>query len=370
MNNNDLIFKIINERVREAFIANNYDFSHFKITYDIAKLILSLKLEHPVYHDIDYVSLDETMSILEAFLKDISPELLDTFLNILGNGEVHFKSAQDNQEKKQFIKDNYDRLSEDVIRQYKLESEDVKSKLDCVGNLRIVLHGTLDDLFIIAHEMLHKIFFQILGNAVTYDNVNFLVEIASTTIEVMLADYLIDNDLYRSAALKHKYNTIKLLETYIYRYFVEFTIIEVYGKEGVVTPDNLRKYIMSFEEPYRALIYGNIDKVLSYVAADGFNFWYYNRYIIAVFVSYYLKDIFKRDINTMFRLGTNIYGNNLSESLSSCGIDFMRLTNVFGRSFRNEKYKKNDAKFNEIFKTMKDDCQNCVNALNDLDIKR
>lgn len=370
MSNTDLIFKIINERIKEAFIANNYDFSHFKITYDIAKLILSLKNEHPVYHDIDYVSLDETMGILESFLKYISPELLDTFLNVLGNGEVHFKSAQDNQEKMQFIKDNYGKISEDIIRQYKLDSKDVKSKLDSVGNLRITLHGTLDDVFLIVHEMLHKIFFQKLGNIDTYDNVNFLVEIASTTIEVMLADYLIDNDIHKTAALKHKYNTIKLLEPFIYRYFMEMALIEVYDKEGVITPESLRKYIMTMDEPYISLVYGEMDKVISYVACDGVNFWYYNRYIIAVFVSYYLKDKFKSDINSMFKLGTNIYGNNLSEALSSCGIDFMSLTNVFLRLLGNDKYKKNDAKIEEIFRAMEEACQNCVNALSDLGIKR
>jgi len=366
---NDCLYSLLNSRILSILRLNNYDISHYRVTSEIAKLILKLGIDKPLYSDIESIDVLDIDAILEDFFRSISDELLDNYLNVRRETYARFISIKDNNEKTKFVEENFYALSIAVRKRYMEDALRTSSYMDKHGDLTIVLDGTINDLFTISHEYMHKIFYQKIGEPDTYNNINFLVEIASSVIELILADYLIEHDLYKSSAFKHKYNSFIFLVSTIYKYLFEMMLIEIYIKNGEVTEKNLNEYILSLEEPYKSKFLEMMNDRLALIARDRINIDYYNRYIIAVFVSYYLKDEFK-DVNAMFKLGTNIYKNNFVQALKASKIDFIQMTNIFSRLFGNNKYEKNENKIEEIYQVLVREYDKCVKALDGIDIVR
>ena len=100
---NDWLQSLLNSRILSILRLNNYDISHYRVTSEIAKLILKLGIDKPLYSDIESIDVLDIDAILEDFFRSISDELLDNYLNVRRETYARFISIKDNNEKTKFV---------------------------------------------------------------------------------------------------------------------------------------------------------------------------------------------------------------------------------------------------------------------------
>ena len=313
--------------------------------------------------DYSYLSYQDSEKLVEEFLKEVCPELLDNYQNILSfSDKVMFISVRGENEK---IDENIKRIKkrhdegkmpdgwfEKVLDYHNLRKLDGDDS--CVlknGNVPIYLKGNIEDAFVILHEMMHALFFQRFPYEDMPLNHEFLVEVNSITTELLFADYLANKGILKEEAQKFILNRFLATLDNAYLSSFHYMLMDIVKDNGYVNDELINQYIDRCDDLEKIEFRKMKDDLLSYIFSNGFIFITSNRYIIALFMASYLKEemIATGDFSPLFKIGEGIYKDDLHQSLKSASLDFFDVY-TFRKLLRK---KEQMIETNELYEEMK-----------------
>lgn len=285
-------------------------FEIYKITEKVAKKMLLVNSQTGSSTEFKHIDLSQTEAIFHSFLNSFGQEYASYYLNILSfdANRVRFVSEQG--------------------------ENNISSNLDEDGTTTIVLDGTIKDLFKIVHELTHCVYFQNFPVKERPNNFDFLIEVNSITMELLLYEYLVQNDLYSQEACKFMNNRFVLFETYNGCFLFEMLLFRIVEKHKTLSKRLLNKYIDQADDelkPYFRYYRDNLKDIITY----GFSFTTLNRYISAILFACYLKKRIiedKSQVSLLFQIGKSIYSDDLYSALNDSNINYLEIEikKIFG----------------------------------------
>ena len=302
-------------------------FEIYKITEKIAKNMLFVNPELGRSIEFETIGFSQTEAMFQSFLNSLGKEFASDYLNILrfDANRVHFVSEQ--------------------------SENDASSKVEEDGTTTIVLDGTIKDLFKMVHELTHCIYYQNFPVNKRPNNFDFLVEVNSITMELLLYEFLIQNGYYTPDVCKFMNDRFRLFESYNGCFLFEMMLSRIVEKHKTLSKKLLNKYIDQAEDelkPYFRYYRDNLKDIITY----GFSFPTLNRYISAILFACHLKKQIIEDrgqISLLFRIGKDIYSDDLYDALNSGTINYLEkeIKKMFG-FFTKECFVINDEKTQEL----------------------
>lgn len=291
----------------------------------------------------DEVTSSEIDKIIKDFFSGLSPELYANYLNIESFDREHltYVSKNGEQENLDFLIERLKKcrengeISEKVYQDlenyhtsaFKVKTED--SGLTSDGQVKMVVFDTTEDIFVCIHEMMHKIFWQNLDISDRGFAHEYLIEVNSITLELLLHDYLNLNNIHVEDAKRYKLNRFTGVLEMSYLFKFEGLLLLILENEGVITSKNIDKYISSCSEKERQEFEQYKLTYLEMIEKDGFQTFMLARYIFGLFGACYIKNKLKENkenVNLLYLIGKNIYESDPEDALKNCGLDFFTTT--------------------------------------------
>jgi hypothetical protein len=307
-------------------------------TTKLARLIVSSSQEFANPSDFPIegkISYNDSIKIATDFFKSIDPSLEASFQSILRNdaSSVHFIVDASSQQ---------------------------ESSINESGEIKIYLTGTTKDIFTIVHLFSHKFFHEKTLN--DPDSLNFTSEVPSFTMENLLKDYLVEQNINPQDA--YNYISQRISSTYhlAQQFLFESVVLSVYSKNLFISKDLIKTEIAeetnaNLKEYYEA----NGESELNRLNYDGLSMPIIERDIIAILASSYLKKDFS--LQKLIILGQSIYGTDPVNSLEKCDLNyFMRVTKKICHIFKTTQITENTDKILELCAIYLNECSNVLKA--------
>lgn len=213
-----------------------------------------------------------------------------------------------------------------------------RSGLQRDGSVIIDYSEILYDMYLIAHEITHKISFQKDNNS----KINGLLsEVPSVSMELLLEDYLLNNTKYsKDDILVNRSNKLYDLYDNAIKYMYEYIVLDVNDRKGYVSKDVVEDYILREYSDISDKLLKEKYETLNYLKQyNKLKFYKRQRYILGtLFAINMSKD--SNDYSELFNL-ISILGNtdiNIKE-------DGEKLDSLNLRRIKDQIYIKNDLDF-------------------------
>lgn len=292
---------------------------------------------------IDHVPADNIDKIIRDFFSFYSPEIYENILNIqsFDIDSLIYISKSGEQENLDYLIKRLKKLREagkiskkayhDLENYHRSEFE-VKTEESGItpdGKVKIVMTGTTEDIFIRIHEMTHKVFWQSVDANDRKIAHEYLIEVNSIILELLLHDYLIQNDVHVEDADRYKTNRFTSTLEMAYLFKFESLLLEILENEGEITSLNIDQYISKCGNEERQEFREYKLTFLQMIEKSGFQMIMSGRYIFGLFAACYIKkkiDDNKENSNLIYKIGKNIYESDVEEALKKCGLDFFTIS--------------------------------------------
>lgn len=291
---------------------------------------------------IDRVPVANIDIIIKDFFSFYSPEIYENILNIksFDRDSLIYISKSGEQENLDFLIKRLKKLREagkiskkayhdlENYHRAEFEAKTEESGLTPDGKAKIVMTGTTEDIFIRIHEMMHKVFWQSVNASDRKIAHEYLIEVNSLILELLLHDYLIQNDVHALDADRYKTNRFTSTLEMAYLFKFESLLLEILENEGEITSLNIDQYISRCGNEERQEFREYKFTFLQIIEKSGFQIIMPGRYIFGLFAACYIKkkiDDNKKNINLLYLIGKNIYECDVEEALKKCGLDFFTI---------------------------------------------
>lgn len=291
------------DQIIENFIKNNdYYIQTLPIVVEYSKKVFQ---ENEIFHNNDWsrkFSLNESINIIYTFLETIDKNLANQFLNTINSKDT------DNKPYVNFLS--------------KSEYPNGEDRVDSDGRVYIYYENTPNDIFIILHELLHKMNECMItdNHYDIYDSItrNYLSETVSILGEMMIGNYLLECGLITENDFNKRKNK-RIIDTKgnARDIIVENELINLKLKKGQITFQNLIDVLKQYDKSsieYKILEdeKNDLRRIKSILRNKKLNLKRSERYVIAkVLVNEFLKrDTLTEDFiklhNTVGNVDTSI----------------------------------------------------------------
>lgn len=329
-----------------------------------------LAVKHLEADDV-FSSLDisESEKIVEEFFEFISPELANNYLNFRTFDAEHIKYVSKSdileREKTKALEARKQYEAGEITKEhlelleayYHVESieADFGANVDKNGVINICVQDTAEDMFRIVHEFTHKLFHENCRNLENMpQNHDFLVETASITMEMLLEDYLMNNDKLKDDAIKFKRKRLLDTKDGSYRFLFEMMLLDIVKSQGFINDDLLDLYIDLIDnEDIKQNFKNKKDTYINSIFEEkGLILASSNSYILGTIIGVYLKNIISLDhknLDVLFSIGRGTYEEDIYEVLKRNGLDyFTRDIKMLYGLFQKAEFTSNPEKLNML----------------------
>lgn len=205
----------------------NLELAYLKETVKLAWIIIDNTPDIVKKSFKEYVSLNDSINIVGDFLYNLNDNYSSIYFNILQS------------------KNDYDGKEEQNVEFVPFEKNDL-SEVRSDGKVIISYQNNINDIYTITHEITHKFSQQKYQNSTIK---SFLGETSTITMEFLMEDYLLNNTSYnKEEIITRKQN--RFVDTYSDASAVlfEYTLLELYKKNGNITKDELLNYLNSLSK--------------------------------------------------------------------------------------------------------------------------
>ena len=224
----------------------------------------------------EYIDVIKSFEIARNFLKTLDPELLNIFDNLVKDKERFF------------IHINKD-----------------ESSSACFNGIVILnLKNTINDVYSIIHEFIHKLYLPI-NTKINSKETSILSELPSLYTELLLNDYIIANyPEYKSDCLKRmndRFNNITTVATMSYFHIL---ILELIIENKELNPDTLMEKVLGIEdEKIKNKIMKKFESFyVEQTYQSGIDFMMTFSYVFGIISSAYIKNNSKNDVETLRKI--------------------------------------------------------------------
>ncbi len=221
----DKLNKILKRTVEDK--NKGIELASLKETVKLAKIIIDNTPDIVKVSFKEYVSLNDSINIVGDFLYNLNDNYSSMYFNILQEKNI------------------YNGKEEPSVEFLPFEGNDL-SEVRSDGKVIISYQNNINDIYTIAHEITHKF------SQPKYQNStikSFLGETSTIAMEFLMEDYLLNNTLYSKEEIKTRKQN-RFVDTYFDASAVlfEYTLLELYKKNGNITKDSLLDYLNSLDK--------------------------------------------------------------------------------------------------------------------------
>lgn len=288
---------------------------------------------------VDQIKPDEAHKIIKDFFSIYAPDVYESILNIesFAHEDITYIFKNGEQEKLDFLLERleeskrlgnindktYQNLKKFHTSAFKVRTGD--SRLTPYGKVKLVTTGTTEDIFIYIHELMHKVFWQSVDEDDREITHEYLIEVNSIILELLLHDYLIESNFHVEDAKRYKLNRFTNTLEMAYFFKFESLLLQIIENEGEITSLNIDQYIRTCSDSERKEFEEYKLLYLDLIQSEGFHFIINGLYIFGLFAACYIKkkiDENKENTNLLYLIGKNIYESDVEVALKNCGLDF------------------------------------------------
>lgn len=252
--------KILENTLRDKNRAKELTF--LKETVKLAKIIIDNTPNIVKESFKEYVSLNDSLNIVGDFLYNLNDNYSSMYFNILQE------------------KNNYNGKEEPSVEFVPFEGTDL-SEVRSDGKVIISYQNNINDIYTTVHEITHKF------SQLKYQNStikSFLGETSTIAMEFLMEEYLLNNTSYDKDEIKIRKQN-RFIDTYSDASAVlfEYTLLELYKKNGIITKDILLNYLNSLDKnskEYEILCVKGEDYLNEIVNKGNLQFPIRQRYVI------------------------------------------------------------------------------------------
>lgn len=295
MNYWDKLNKILADSLNDPDLF--YELKYFDETSKLAKIIIeNTPLLKKEYFSRE-VLLNDSIREVTNFLYTVKPSYAYMFQNIL-------QEKNDYDDREDYSVKFYKRLANNQKVEYKGQHTYDDSSVRCDGLVRIDYSNTVNDIFVITHEMVHK-FSTPKNDSSTIKW--FLGEVSTISMEFLLEDYLLQNEKYSSDELRKSKNN-RFVNSYGASGAVlcENILVHLYKQNNnCINKDILLNYLDSLDKSsnlYEILSVRGGGYLNDIVDKNSLTFFEHQRYVIGTILASYFHDEIKKDKNSMEKI--------------------------------------------------------------------
>lgn len=270
---------------------------------------------------------------VEDFFRKLN--LLDEYLNnihlkeknrFIGTDTLEIEVEQRKKELNELLSAN--ELSKEIYDlAIEMEDENLKEHINVVtddGKLIVTLTGTIEDIYLIVHESIHKIYHQpsiendFFKDISTGFNQIFLVEVSSIIAELMLKDYLEREKIgvETSEHIRMRFNNTR---EELAKFHFEMILTKIYNKYHKITDKLIDEELLKEEEPLQTDLMQKKQFYIKYFSYPVYSL----PYIFGTIAACSLKEKVQNQPEILNYIGKSIYDNNIEEVLQYLGINFV-----------------------------------------------
>ena len=233
-------YKLLNMIIADFIDKYVYDVDEqFRTSEKLAIKILNTNPKKITTEDFSRkVTLDDCVNIIYDYFKSFDENMANQFMNLL------YERKDDGKPYVKFIPSFY--------------NPKVDSHVDKDGNVFIVYDDSVYDIFLILHELLHKMNMSYLADMDDNGNLSdtyetnssyFLGETVSITFEYLIGRYLVDNRIITENDFNlHKNLRLRYTKSSAESLIVESELIKLYLRDGYIDFVNLSNLLNSRDE--------------------------------------------------------------------------------------------------------------------------
>lgn len=196
-------------------------------TVKLAKIIINNTPDIVKESFKEYVSLSDSINIVGDFLYSLNDNCSSMYFNILQE------------------KNDYNGKEEPSVEFVPFEKTDL-SEVRSDGKVIINYQNNINDIYTTVHEITHKFSQQKYQNSTIK---SLLGETSTIAMEFLMEDYLLNNTSYSKEEIKARKQN-RFIDTYSDAFAVlfEYTLLELYKKNGIITKDILLNYLNNLDK--------------------------------------------------------------------------------------------------------------------------
>lgn len=289
-------YKELNDIVSD-FVNDSKSMPYLETIGNIKKLIELVLLNYSVFFPSTFssnVSISDSIKISDDFFKSIDDKYSKEFLRLL-NDKDYYEGTNGISNTVEFTK----------VPKY-FNHEFKRSGVTKDGKVYIDYNETLDDIFSICHEIVHR--FSYRGNESVIKR--YFGETTTILTEFYLEDYLINNTNYDYDEITlYKKKRFFLVYEEALSAYIQMILVELYLENGVLNENILLEHLKSlsnlefFDDVYNK----SLDEIKYIIASGNLNFFIRQRYIIGLICALEMK---KEDNFDNFKKLVEILGND------------------------------------------------------------
>lgn len=205
----------------------NLELAYLKETVKLAQIIIDNTPDIAKESFEEYVSLNDSINIVGDFLYNLKDNYSSIYFNILQE------------------ENDYNGKEEPSVEFVPFEGNDL-SEVRSDGKVIISYQNNINDIYTIIHEITHKFSQQKYQNSTIK---SFLGETSTIAMEFLMEDYLLNNTSYSKEEIKaRKQNRFANTYSDASAVLFEYTLLELYKKNGNITKDSLLAYLNSLDK--------------------------------------------------------------------------------------------------------------------------